>query len=186
MYIQVIINKNLVYTNIEEVMLMLRKIFGKKEVSKEEVVMAPLTGTVRQLEEVPDPVFAEKMMGEGIAIEPSDGIVVAPFDGEIVQLFPTKHAIGIKGVSGLEILIHIGLETVALEGEGFEAYIKQGDQVKKGDRLIKFDMNIIKEKANSTMTPIIMTNGDAIEEFELTKDSEVMSGESTLINVHMK
>lgn len=165
---------------------MLKKLFGKKKVVKEEVVMAPLTGTVRQLEEVPDPVFAEKMMGEGIAIDPSDGVVVAPLDGEIVQLFPTKHAIGIKGESGLEILIHIGLETVALKGEGFEAFIKQGDQVKKGDKLIAFDMEIIKEKASSTITPIIMTNGDAVESFIMTEDTAVVAGESKLIDVHMK
>lgn len=165
---------------------MLKKLFGKKEVIKEEVVMAPLSGTVRQLGEVPDPVFSEKMMGEGIAIEPSDGIVVAPFDGEIVQLFPTKHAIGIKGKSGLEILIHVGLETVALKGEGFEAFIQQGDQVKKGDKLIEFDMDVIKEKASSTITPIIMTNGDDIESFDLTTDNTVVAGESKLIDVHMK
>lgn len=165
---------------------MLKKLFGKKEVMKEEIVVAPITGTVHQLEEVPDPVFAEKMMGEGIAIEPRDGMVVAPFDGEIVQLFPTKHAIGLKGKSGLEILIHIGLETVALGGEGFEAFIKQGDQVKKGDKLIAFDLDVIKEKANSIITPIIMTNGDAIENFEMTKDTEVAAGESTLMDVQMK
>ncbi len=81
------------------------------------------------------------MVGDGIAIEPSEGIVVAPFDGEIVQLFPTKHAIGLRGKSGLEVLIHIGLETVSLQGEGFEAFIKQGDQVKMGDKLITFDMD---------------------------------------------
>lgn len=165
---------------------MLKKLFGKKEVIKEEVVVAPLTGTVRQLKEVPDPVFAEKMMGEGIAIEPSDGIVVAPFDGEIVQLFPTKHAIGLKGESGLELLIHVGLETVALKGEGFEAFIEQGDRVKKGDKLIAFDMEIIKEKASSTITPIIMTNGDAIESFTMTEETAVVAGESKLIDVHMK
>lgn len=165
---------------------MLKKIFGKKEVIKKETVIAPLTGTVHQLEEVPDPVFAEKMMGEGIAIDPSEGIVVAPFDGEIVQLFPTKHAIGIKGESGLEILIHVGLETVSLDGEGFEAFINQGDQVKKGDKLIAFDLDTIKEKASSTITPIIMTNGDAIENFEITNDTTVTAGESTLIDVQMK
>lgn len=165
---------------------MFKKLFGKKEVVKRETVMAPLTGTVRQLEEVPDPVFAEKMMGEGIAIEPTAGIVVAPFTGEVVQLFPTKHAIGIKGESGLELLIHVGLETVTLNGEGFEAFVKQGDHVKAGDKLIEFDMNIIKEKATSTITPIIMTNGDDVESFEITTDTTVVAGESKLIDVQLK
>lgn len=165
---------------------MLKKLFGKKEVVKEEVIMAPLTGKIYQLEEVPDPVFAEKMMGEGIAIEPSDGIVVAPFDGEIIQLFPTKHAIGMKGESGLEILIHIGLETVALKGEGFETFIQQGDHVKMGDKLITFELDVIKEKASSTITPIIMTKGDAIESFKITDDTTVVAGKSKLIDVQMK
>jgi len=165
---------------------MFKKIFGKKEAKKEEGVMAPLTGTVYQLEDVPDPVFAEKMMGEGIAIKPSEGMVVAPMDGEVVQVFPTKHAIGLKVESGLELLIHIGLETVSLEGEGFEAFVKQGDHVQQGDKLISFDMDIIEEKASSTITPIIMTKGEDVERFEITKDDEVTAGESKLIEVHMK
>lgn len=165
---------------------MFKKLFGKKEEVKNETVIAPITGEVKQLEEVPDPVFAEKMMGEGIAIDPTEGMVVAPFDGEIVQLFPTNHAVGLKTPSGLEILIHVGLETVALDGEGFEAFVKQGDQVKKGDKLVAFDIDIIKEKASSTITPIIMTNGDAIESFELTSESTVTAGESHLIELKMK
>lgn len=165
---------------------MFKKLFGKKEEVKNETVIAPITGEVKQLEEVPDPVFAEKMMGEGIAIDPTEGMVVAPFDGEIVQLFPTNHAVGLKTPSGLEILIHVGLETVALDGEGFEAFVKQGDQVKKGDKLVAFDIDIIKEKASSTITPIIMTNGDAIESFELTSESTVTAGESHLIDLKMK
>ena len=165
---------------------MFKKIFGKKEAKKEEGVMAPLTGTVHQLEDVPDPVFAEKMMGEGIAIKPSEGVVVAPFDGEVVQVFPTKHAIGLKGESGLELLIHIGLETVSLDGEGFEAFVKQGDHVQRGDKLISFDMHIIEEKASSTITPIIMTKGEDVERFEVIGNGEVIAGESKLIEVHMK
>lgn len=170
----------------EEEILMLGKLFGKKKMPKEETVMAPLSGTLRQLEEVPDPVFAGKMVGEGIAIEPSDGIVVAPFDAEVVQLFPTKHAIGLRGKSGLEILIHIGLETVALKGEGFEAHIKQGDQVKIGDKLVTFDMAIINEKASSTITPVIMTNGDMVEDFHISKDSTVVAGQTKLMQVNLK
>lgn len=165
---------------------MIGKLFGKKKIAKEETVMAPLSGTVRQLAEVPDPVFAGKMVGDGIAIEPSDGIVVAPFDAEVVQLFPTKHAIGLRGKSGLEVLIHIGLETVALDGEGFEAHIKQGDQVKMGDKLVTFDMAIIKDKASSTITPVIMTNGDLVESFEVGQDSTVIAGETKLIHVQLK
>ena len=165
---------------------MLGKLFGKKSESKEVDVIAPISGRLRQLEEVPDPVFAGKMVGEGIAIEPSEGLVVAPFDGEVVQLFPTLHAIGLRNKAGLEILIHIGLETVSLEGEGFEAFVKQGDRVKKGDMLIAFDLDIINEKASSTMTPVILTNGDVVDRFHLSNESSVIAGESTLITVHLK
>lgn len=165
---------------------MLGKLFGKKEKSKEEVVISPLSGTVHKLEEVPDPVFAGKMVGEGVAIKPSEGLVVAPFDGEVVQLFPTLHAIGLRSKSGLEILIHIGLETVSLEGEGFEAFVKQGDRVKMGDKLIAFDIAVINEKASSSMTPVVMTNGDSIESFNVSTESPVSAGESTLVTVHLK
>ncbi|WP_172368930.1 PTS sugar transporter subunit IIA [Sporosarcina jiandibaonis] len=165
---------------------MLKKLFGKKEVVKEETIMASLTGSVVQLEEVPDPVFSQKMLGDGIAIMPTDGIVVAPFDGEIVQLFPTKHAIGLRGKSGLEVLVHIGLETVALNGEGFEAFVKQGDKVSAGDKLVKFDMDFVKENANSLVTPITLTNGDVVESFTVTEESSVVAGETKLLTVHLK
>ena len=164
---------------------MFGKLFGKKVQSKEQVIMAPLSGTLRQLVEVPDPVFAGKMVGDGIAIEPSEGIVVAPFDGEIVQLFPTKHAIGLRNAFGLEILIHIGLETVSLQGEGFEAFVKQGDQVKMGDKLITFDMAIINDKASSTITPVVLTNGDAVKSFDISKATTVIAGQSTVMTVHL-
>lgn len=141
---------------------MLKGLFGKKE--SEVVVTAPLNGKVVDLSNVPDPVFSQKMMGDGLAIEPSEGLVVAPVDGEIQSVFPTKHAVGIKTKTGVEILIHIGLDTVNLNGEGFEAYVKAGDKVKRGDKLISFDLGIITEKAKSTVTPIIITNMDEVVE----------------------
>lgn len=93
---------------------------------REEVIVSPLTGNVRSLENVPDPVFAQKMMGDGFAIEPTDGVVVSPIHGEVVQVFPTKHAVGLRSDQGLEILIHVGIDTVHMHGEGFEAYVKAG------------------------------------------------------------
>ncbi|MBP1968625.1 PTS system trehalose-specific IIC component [Virgibacillus natechei] len=153
---------------------------------KEEMIYAPLSGEVIPLDNVPDPTFSQKMMGDGLAIEPSVGKVVAPFDGEIVQLFPTKHAIGLRGNSGVEVLIHIGLETVTLDGEGFEAHIKQGDQVKAGDPLVTFDLAYIKEKAASAITPIIITNGDALERFEKTNETKLVAGETVLFQTGIK
>jgi sugar PTS system EIIA component len=142
---------------------MFKKLFGKKEeMPKEVTVISPLTGTLLPLEEVPDPVFAQKMMGDGFAIKPDEGHVVSPVDGEIIQVFPTKHAIGIKAKNGAEILIHIGLETVAMNGEGFTAHIKEGDKVKVGDPLVDFDISLVTDKAKSTITPIIITNSDEV------------------------
>jgi PTS system glucose-specific IIA component len=140
-----------------------KKLFGKNEVKTEEILVAPITGKVLPLEEVPDPVFSQKMMGDGIAIEPTEGIVVSPVNGEIVQFFPTKHAIGIKSETGVEVLIHVGLETVGMKGEGFEGLVEVGDKVSVGTPLLNFDIELIKEKAKSIVTPVILTNGDIID-----------------------
>ena len=166
---------------------MLKKLFGKKtEKQTEETVYAPLTGRLLNLEDVPDPVFSQKMMGDGMAIEPSVGILVSPVEGEIIQLFHTKHAIGIKSLTGMEILLHIGLETVAMNGEGFEAFVKEGDKVKPGDKLITFDLNLIKEKAASTITPIIITNGDIIENVQKSPLGEVKGGSDKVFEIKVK
>ncbi|GAA0070618.1 glucose-specific PTS transporter subunit IIBC [Clostridium sardiniense] len=123
-----------------------------------EDILAPLTGNVIRIEDVPDKVFAEKMMGEGFAIEPLGNIVSAPVTGEITSLFTTKHAIGITSDNGLEILIHVGMDTVSLNGEGFTPYVKQGDRVKIGDKLLSVDFDIIREKVPSIVTPVVFTN----------------------------
>ncbi|MBU9720144.1 MULTISPECIES: PTS sugar transporter subunit IIA [Bacillaceae] len=160
---------------------MLKRLFGKKEVELEEVVVAPLTGTVKQLSDVPDPVFSQKMMGDGIAIEPSEGNVVSPVDGEIIQFFPTRHAIGIRSKAGVEILIHVGLDTVNMKGEGFTGHVKEGDKVKVGDKLITFDLDLIQEKATSTITPIIITNGDSVEIVERMAIDRCEKGKTALL-----
>lgn len=147
---------------------MFKKLFGLGSKTNEETIVAPLTGAVKNIEEVPDPVFAGRMMGDGVAIDPTEGVVVSPVDGEIVQLFHTKHAIGIKAKNGTEILIHVGLETVKMEGEGFEAHVSEGQAVKAGDKLISFDLELIREKAKSTITPIVITNTDAAESIKTT------------------
>ncbi len=164
-----------------------KKLFGgKEEVSKDGAIIAPLTGRFVPLEEVPDPVFAQKMMGDGFAIEPTEGTVVSPVEGEIVQFFPTKHAIGIKTASGVEVLIHVGLETVSMNGEGFEGHVQVGDKVKVGTKLISFDLALIAEKAKSTVTPIIMTNGDVLETFTKETVSEAVAGDTTLATFIVK
>ncbi|HDF7189691.1 TPA: PTS transporter subunit IIABC [Staphylococcus aureus] len=124
------------------------------------IVHAPLTGEATPLSEVPDQVFSEKMMGDGIAIKPSQGEVRAPFNGKIQMIFPTKHAIGLVSDSDLELLIHIGLDTVKLNGEGFTLHVEEGQEVKQGDLLINFDLDYIRNHAKSDITPIIVTQGN--------------------------
>lgn len=122
------------------------------------VLKSPLQGKVLQLSEVEDKVFNTGSMGNGVAIDPSKGILVAPEDAEVAMIFPTGHAIGLKTNDGIELLIHIGMDTVNLNGVGFEALVKQGDFVKAGQELIKFDMDKIKEEGYTLITPVVVTN----------------------------
>lgn len=126
-------------------------------------IFSPVAGEAVSLDEVPDQVFSERMMGEGIAIKPAAGEVRAPFDGEVVTDFPTKHALGLTNDGGLEVLIHIGLDTVNLKGEGFTSHIATGDTFKKGDILLEFDMDYIKDNAKSDITPVIITGPAGVE-----------------------
>lgn len=150
-------------------------------VNNQEKIFAPLNGIIKSLEEVPDPTFSQKMMGDGMAIDPSDGKVIAPLDGEVVQIFPTKHAVGILSNEGTEVLIHIGLDTVNLDGEGFEAHVKQGDKVKTSDPLITFDVDFVREKAAGVITPVIITNGEQIGFLEKTKEATAVAGDTVLL-----
>ncbi|MCE4957018.1 PTS sugar transporter subunit IIA [Macrococcoides caseolyticum] len=166
---------------------MFKKIFGKSEdIAKNIEIKAPISGQYVAIESIPDPVFAQKMMGEGFGIEPTEGVVVAPIDGEIVNVFPTKHAIGIKAANGLELLIHVGLETVAMKGEGFDTKVTTGDKVKVGDELLTFDIEHINKNASSIISPVIITNSDVIENLTISNDGLLSRGESTVLNVDVK
>ncbi|WP_375540704.1 PTS sugar transporter subunit IIA [Virgibacillus saliphilus] len=162
----------------------MKNIFRKKETT--ETILSPFTGNVIKMEDVPDDVFSQKLMGDGIAIEPTEGIVVAPIDGEVIQFFHTKHAIGIRSTNGLEVLIHIGLETVALHGEGFEGFVKKGDHIKAGDKLITFDLGQIKVKADSIISPVVITNGDMVTSLIKSDEKMVTYGKSALLIVKTK
>lgn len=118
----------------------------------------PIEGEVVKLEEVPDDVFSGKLLGDGFAVKPTDNKVYAPVDGELKVVFPTKHAVAIVTQEGLEVLVHVGIDTVNLNGEGFTTYVNQGDKVKKGDLLLSFDAKVIEEKAKSLISPVIITN----------------------------
>ena len=116
-----------------------------QKVDENETIVSPIEGKILPITEVPDQVFSGKMMGDGFAIEPTEGTVVSPVNGEIVNVFPTKHAIGIQSEGGKEILIHFGIDTVKLNGEGFEALVAQGDKVKQGQPLLKVDLAFVKK-----------------------------------------
>lgn len=135
-------------------------LFKKKDknVKKEIEILAPVTGELLNISEVPDEAFSQKMMGDGFAVKSCDGIVVSPVDAEVQLVFETKHAIGLKTDAGLEMLIHFGIDTVNLKGEGFDVLVKAGDKVKAGQELMKVDVDFIKANAASDITPVIFTN----------------------------
>lgn len=130
----------------------------EKLVKGREVICSPINGNVLPLSEAKDDAFAQGLLGNGVAIDPADGKVVSPVDGTVMTLFPTKHAIGLVSDNGAEILIHLGMDTVKLDGKYFEAHVKQGDKVKKGDVLVTCDVEAIKAEGYSMITPVIVTN----------------------------
>ncbi|WP_046175736.1 glucose-specific PTS transporter subunit IIBC [Domibacillus indicus] len=145
--------------------------------------VAPISGEILPITEVPDPVFSGKMMGDGFAIKPNDGTVVSPVNGKIINVFPTKHAIGITADNGREILIHFGIDTVKLNGEGFEALVAEGDEVKAGQPLLKVDLDYIANNATSTITPIIFTNLAEGQSVTVEKPGTVKNGDADVITI---
>ena len=147
------------------------------QVSSGEEIKSPMNGTVIPLSEVPDAVFSSEMLGKGFGVEPSEGKAYAPVDGEVTTVFDTKHAIGLMSKHGVELLIHIGMDTVKLNGKGFDVKVKTGDQVKAGDLLAEFDMDLIKGEGYPATTAVVVTNTDDCEvrTGAATKDTEVLT-----------
>ncbi|QUG43009.1 PTS glucose transporter subunit IIA [Psychrobacillus sp. INOP01] len=148
-------------------------------------VFSSLNGQVIPLEQVPDPVFSQKMMGEGVAIMPTGGDVVAPIDGTVVLISKTKHAIGIRTKDDTEVLIHVGLETVTLKGEGFTLFVNEGDVVSMGQKLMAVDWDFIKDKVPSIITPIVITNS-AERSVEYVDATSSVAGETLVMTVSSK
>lgn len=134
-------------------------LFKKKNETIE--IYSPLNGESRLLCEVDDAVFSQKMVGDGMAVLPSDGKLYAPVDGTLVQVFKTKHAYAITTSEGVEILIHCGLDTVELHGEGFTAFKKSGDPIRKGELLAEIDLDFLRAQGKDIVTPVVITNSDA-------------------------
>lgn len=147
-------------------------------------ILAPVNGNIISITEVPDPVFSEKMMGEGVAFIPKDGKFRAPVNGKVIQVSPTKHAVALVTSDETEILIHIGLETVALDGKGFSMKVEVGDDVTIGQLLVEAELDYIQEHASSIVTPMVITNSaNSNKKYIMTKETEGSAGETIAITV---
>jgi phosphocarrier protein FPr/phosphocarrier protein len=141
------------------------------------VILAPIAGWCVPLDEVPDAAFAKAMLGDGVAIDPVSPELRAPCDGEIISVAAARHALALRSAAGAEILLHVGIDTVALGGEGFQVHVRKGDRVRAGDPLLTFDLDRVARTAPSLMTPVIITNG---ERFRIaTRASIVRSSTAT-------
>src|SRR6476469_3351714 len=147
-------------------------------------ILAPLSGQVWPLERVPDPVFAQKMVGDGISIDPTDAVLLAPCAGEIVTLHTAGHAVNIRTAEGAEILIHIGIDTVKLKGEGFKPRVKLGDKVAARAPLIEFDLDFLATHAKSVLTQIVVANSERVTNWERAS-GQVVAGQDVLLTVSL-
>ncbi|WP_331489693.1 glucose-specific PTS transporter subunit IIBC [Tepidibacter hydrothermalis] len=154
-----------------------------KDSSKKLNFVSPLNGKVLDIKDVPDKVFSEKIMGDGFAIEPTDGEVVSPVNGVITTFFKTKHAIGFTADNGQEVLVHFGIDTVNLNGEGFEALAKEGDKVKAGQLVLKVDLETVKKAVPSLITPIVFTNLDEGQKVNAKTGKTVKTGDENIVSV---
>lgn len=145
----------------------------KRKVVKTIILNSPLTGEARDLSEAPDEAFSNKMMGDGAIVIPTDGNVVAPADAVVNFVFPSKHAVGLTTTDGLELLIHVGIDTVKLNGEGFESFVKEGDHVKMGEILLNFDLDFVKDNSPSVASPCICTSLNSKQKVRLLKTGEI-------------
>jgi len=150
-------------------------------------VVAPISGKVIALEMVPDEVFAKKIVGDGVAIDELEGdLACAPIDGKLVLVFRTNHAFAIQGKDGIEILVHIGIDTVELDGEGFERLAEEGTVVKTGDPIIRFNRDIIKNSGRSLASPVIITTPDQIGKLSINAGGKVVAGQEVIFSYKKK
>lgn len=139
------------------------KLFGSKENKSVEVeIYAPISGEIVNIEDVPDVVFSEKIVGDGVAVRPIGNKIVAPVDGVIGKIFETNHAFSMESKEGVELFVHFGIDTVELKGEGFTRIAQEGQSIKRGDTVIEFDLPLLESKAKSVLTPIVISNMDEI------------------------
>ena len=157
--------------------------FMKKKKSNNESLnlVAVANGKVLPLSDVPDPIFAEKMAGDGVAIEVESNLIVAPASGEISMIFRTNHGFALALENGVELLVHIGVETVSLNGEGFKRLVEIGDKVEVGTPIIEIDRELIKEKGCSLITPVIITTVDILTDIKVNENINADAGETVIV-----
>ena len=141
------------------------------------VISSPITGVAADLSTTPDEAFAGRMMGDGAVVTPEDAIVRAPEDGEVCFVFDTKHAIGFMTESGVSLLIHVGIDTVKLDGKGFECFVENGQMVKKGDPMLKLDLDYLKANAPSVASPVLCTELEDNQKIRLLNEGEIKAGD---------
>ncbi|WP_288866934.1 PTS glucose transporter subunit IIA [uncultured Sneathia sp.] len=158
-------------------------LFKKKETNTKKVLIAPITGDVVPLDTVKDETFASKMLGDGVAIEPKEsGVMLAPMDG-IVDITPTLHAFTLESSDGVSILVHLGVDTVKLNGKGFEQLVESGTKVKAGDGIIKYDLAFLKENAPSVTSPVIVLESDEYKNIQKYEGQSVHAGQEKIIEI---
>ena len=158
----------------------IKTLMSKKSPQSIHAYQMPLEGEVLALTSVPDQTFAEKILGDGYAIKPVNGLVRSPAHAKVIQLFHTNHAIGLETKDGLELLIHIGIDTVSMKGEGFRSFVKVGDIVEAGDKLIEFDLELVRQKAKSDITPVIITNMDKVKSFQVKTEQNLKFNDTVI------
>ena len=159
-------------------------IFKKKE-KIIVTIYSPMNGKVIELKEVPDEAFAQKMVGDGCAIEPDKGIICSPIDGQLMNIFPTNHAIIFETIDGLEMIIHFGIDTVKLDGKGFQK-LREPGPIKIGDEIIKYDLDDIKDGVPSTRSPIIINNMEKVEKIEVLSLGKVIKIGEPIMKITLK
>ena len=164
---------------------LLGNLFGKKEEKKVVTIYAPLNGKVIDLAEIPDPAFAEKMVGDGCGMDPSEGILCSPVNGEVANIFDTKHAVSFDSEDGLEMIVHFGIDTVKLKGEGFKSLREEGD-TKVGDKIVEYDLAYISANAPSTKTPVIINNMEEVEKIEVVALGQTVKVGDPIMKVTLK
>lgn len=157
----------------------------KKQEKTVVTIYSPINGKVIELKEVPDEAFAQKMVGDGCAIEPDKGIICSPVDGQLMNIFPTNHAIIFETIDGLEMIIHFGIDTVKLEGKGFQK-LKELGPVKVGDEIVKYNLDDIKDRVPSTRSPIIINNMEKVEKIEILSLGKIVKIGEPIMRVILK